>query len=244
MQVDEVEAKQEKVSSQFQNRLVGIIVLVALGVIFLPDILDGKKQHQEEQFAEIPLRPQAESRLDEQESITAIDLSEQQAQFDNQVSAQNDSVGQASAEQQGTNDGADDKTSAAKTDGSNTSVAKTSEPKTSEAKTSEAKTSEAKQTPAKVTQAKATESKVEVASSAYTLQLGSFKNADNVNALVKRLRGEGYRAYTVPQKPVDGQLTKVFVGPDISKSKLQKLQTKLDKFTGLKSAVVDYNPLL
>lgn len=74
MQVDEVEVKQEKVSSQFQNRLVGIIVLVALGVIFLPDILDGKKQHQEEQFAEIPLRPQAESRLDEQESITAIEI--------------------------------------------------------------------------------------------------------------------------------------------------------------------------
>ncbi|ABO24170.1 cell division protein DedD [Shewanella loihica] len=221
MQVDEVEVKQEKVSSQFQNRLVGIIVLVALGVIFLPDILDGKKQHQEEQFAEIPLRPQAESRLDEQESITAIDLSEQQAQFDQQVSSQADSANVAK-----------------------TSEPKTSEAKTSEAKTSEAKTSEARQTPAKVTQAKATESKVEVASSAYTLQLGSFKNADNVNALVKRLRGEGYRAYTVPQKPVDGQLTKVFVGPDISKSKLQKLQTKLDKFTGLKSAVVDYNPLL
>ncbi|QYJ91531.1 cell division protein DedD [Shewanella halotolerans] len=224
MQVDEVEVKQEKVSSQFQNRLVGIIVLVALGVIFLPDILDGKKQHQEEQFAEIPLRPQAESRLEELESITAIDLSDQQAQFDNQVSAQNDSASQASAEQQGVNDGAQ-----AKTDASNTDEAKTSEPKIS---------------PAKVTQAKATESKVEVASSAYTLQLGSFKNADNVNALVKRLRGEGYRAYTVPKKPVDGQLTKVFVGPDISKSKLQKLQTKLDKFTGLKSAVVDYNPLL
>ncbi|QYK11497.1 cell division protein DedD [Shewanella rhizosphaerae] len=229
MQVDEVEVKQEKVSSQFQNRLVGIIVLVALGVIFLPDILDGKKQHQEEQFAEIPLRPQAESRLDEQESITAIDLSEQQAQFDQQVSSQADSAGESSAEQQGANDGKQATTSAAKTDASNTDVAKNSEPKKS---------------PAKVTQAKAAESKVEVASSAYTLQLGSFKNAENVNALVKRLRGEGYRAYTVPQKPVDGQLTKVFVGPDISKSKLQKLQTKLDKFTGLKSAVVDYNPLL
>lgn len=44
-------------SSQFHNRLVGTVVLVALGVIFLPDILDGKKERQEEQFAEIPLRP-------------------------------------------------------------------------------------------------------------------------------------------------------------------------------------------
>ena len=44
-------------SSQFHNRLVGTVVLVALGVIFLPDILDGKKDRQEEQFSEIPLRP-------------------------------------------------------------------------------------------------------------------------------------------------------------------------------------------
>ena len=225
MQVDEVEVKQEKVSSQFQNRLVGIIVLVALGVIFLPDILDGKKQHQEEQFAEIPLRPQAESRLDEQGTITAIDLGEQQAQFDQQMSAREANASQLPAEQQGEKETAKVE---AKPE-TKPSVTKTDVAKTDTAKTSASNKSE----PAPAT-----------ASSAYTLQLGSFKNADNVNALVKRLRDQGYRAYTVPQKPVDGQLTKVFVGPDISKAKLQKLQTKLDKFTGLKSAVVDYNPLL
>ena len=42
---------------QFQNRLVGTIVLVALGVIFLPDLLDGKKTQVVEEFTEIPLRP-------------------------------------------------------------------------------------------------------------------------------------------------------------------------------------------
>ncbi|CAM4090140.1 cell division protein DedD [Shewanella aquimarina] len=225
MQVDEVEVKQEKVSSQFQNRLVGIIVLVALGVIFLPDILDGKKQHQEEQFAEIPLRPQAESRLDEQGTITAIDLGEQQAQFDQQMSAREANASQLPAEPQSEKETAKVE---AKPE-TKPSVTKTDVVKTDTAKTSASNKSE----PAPAT-----------ASSAYTLQLGSFKNADNVNALVKRLRSQGYRAYTVPQKPVDGQLTKVFVGPDISKAKLQKLQTKLDKFTGLKSAVVDYNPLL
>ena len=228
MQVDEVEVKQEKVSSQFQNRLVGIIVLVALGVIFLPDILDGKKQHQEEQFAEIPLRPQAASRLDDKGTITAIDLGEQQAQFDQQMSAREANASQLPAEPQS------EKETAKVEVKPETKPETKSENKPSPAKTDTAKTS----APNKSEPAPAT------ASSAYTLQLGSFKNADNVNALVKRLRGQGYRAYTVPQKPVDGQLTKVFVGPDISKAKLQKLQTKLDKFTGLKSAVVDYNPLL
>ena len=44
-------------SNQFHNRLVGTIVVVALGVIFLPDLLDGKNTQKEEGFTEIPLRP-------------------------------------------------------------------------------------------------------------------------------------------------------------------------------------------
>ncbi|MGL4984354.1 MAG: cell division protein DedD, partial [Plesiomonas sp.] len=43
-------------ASQFQNRLVGAVVLVALGVIILPDVLDSQKKHQED-FAAIPLKP-------------------------------------------------------------------------------------------------------------------------------------------------------------------------------------------
>ncbi|KLV03949.1 DedD [Photobacterium aquae] len=45
-------------ASKFQSRLVGTIILVAIGVIFLPDLFDGKKQHYQEQFASIPLKPQ------------------------------------------------------------------------------------------------------------------------------------------------------------------------------------------
>ncbi|MCE1695340.1 cell division protein DedD, partial [Enterobacter hormaechei] len=44
-------------ASKFQNRLVGTLVLVALGVIVLPMIFDGDKKYNEEQFAAIPLVP-------------------------------------------------------------------------------------------------------------------------------------------------------------------------------------------
>ena len=44
-------------ASQFQNRLIGTIILVAIGVIFLPDFFDGKKEHYKEEFASIPLQP-------------------------------------------------------------------------------------------------------------------------------------------------------------------------------------------
>jgi DedD protein len=47
------------VASKFQNRLVGTVILVALGVIILPGLLDGKKKHYEDEFAAIPLVPKA-----------------------------------------------------------------------------------------------------------------------------------------------------------------------------------------
>lgn len=48
-------------ASALQNRLVGTIILVALAVIFLPDILDGKKQSNQDVFVELPERPAMEN---------------------------------------------------------------------------------------------------------------------------------------------------------------------------------------
>ena len=44
-------------ASKFQNRLVGTVILVAVGVIVLPGLLDGQKKHYKEEFAAIPLVP-------------------------------------------------------------------------------------------------------------------------------------------------------------------------------------------
>ncbi|MDD1782499.1 SPOR domain-containing protein [Enterovibrio sp. ZSDZ35] len=42
-------------ATQFQNRLVGTLILVSLGIIFIPDVFDGKKAHYQENFEAIPL---------------------------------------------------------------------------------------------------------------------------------------------------------------------------------------------
>lgn len=44
-------------ASPLQNRIVGTAILVALAVIFLPDLLDGEKREREEALETIPLRP-------------------------------------------------------------------------------------------------------------------------------------------------------------------------------------------
>ncbi len=44
-------------ATAFQNRLVGTIIIVALAVIFLPELLDGEKRHSQDRFEAIPKRP-------------------------------------------------------------------------------------------------------------------------------------------------------------------------------------------
>ncbi|WP_028109522.1 SPOR domain-containing protein [Ferrimonas futtsuensis] len=74
----------------------------------------------------------------------------------------------------------------------------------------------------------------------WTLQVGSFRNAKNVTKLVNELRDKGFRAYSVPSRPIEGKINRVFVGPDVSKSKLEKEQLRLAKATELKGALVPY----
>ncbi|UTV26949.1 SPOR domain-containing protein [Photobacterium atrarenae] len=62
-------------ASKFQSRLVGTIILVAIGVIFLPDLFDGKKQHYQEQFASIPLQPEMDEAV-EYETIPEPEFAE------------------------------------------------------------------------------------------------------------------------------------------------------------------------
>ena len=198
-------------SSHFQNRLVGVIVIVALGVIFLPDILDGKKQRQEEQFAEIPLRPEVEQAQLPLQAIETLELD---------TEASTTTVGDDSWEIEPASE--QDKTAA---------VVNT-EPKVKDvAVKMQSSVVAANKKPAVAN------------SKAWTIQLGSFKNAANVQALVKRLRAKGFSAYTLPTRPVDGQLTKVFVGPNISKDKLTAMQSDIEKLEKLKGRIVAYNPV-
>ncbi|QSX28819.1 cell division protein DedD [Shewanella cyperi] len=214
-------------SSQFHNRLVGTVVLVALGVIFLPDILDGKKARVEEQFAEIPLRPEASAEL-----LPA-------SQFEPESLAEDDDAGASSAAEE-----LPAETATAEPEPERKPSEPERKPSGSETKPTEA---EVKQT-AKAqpqTQAKPVQTQTQRSAkqAAWTVQLGAFSNAANVQALVKKLRKAGFSAYTLPAKPVDGKLTKVYIGPDVSQEKLTRLLADVEKLTQLKGKVVAYDPL-
>lgn len=60
-------------ASKFQNRLVGTIILVSIGVIVLPDVLDGKKTHYKEEIASIPIKPELQSDVETFEVLEPVD---------------------------------------------------------------------------------------------------------------------------------------------------------------------------
>ena len=265
-------------SSQFHNRLVGTVVLVALGVIFLPDILDGKKDHQEEQFAEIPLRPnlieQQKNADDMFEVLSAQDVGELTGeQVELAESQPNDEAALAQAVKSTPPKAESGKSESVKPEpvkeASKSQTAKAeskSEPKKEPAKSTTTKTEPVKKPEAKPTTVAKTEKpktdvakpKTDVAKPSkdevkvvsreslkpgLTLQLGAFSNAANVKALVAQLRKNGFKAYTIPDNPKDGVLTKVFVGPDVSEVKLKKMQEDIERLTHLKGRIVPFNPL-
>ena len=78
------------------------------------------------------------------------------------------------------------------------------------------------------------------AGQAYVVQLGALKNAAKANEIVASLRLSGYRAFTVPSTPVQGQITRIYVGPDASKQKLQAALPSLNSISGLSGQVKPY----
>ncbi|KXF81357.1 SPOR domain-containing protein [Enterovibrio coralii] len=64
-------------ATQFQNRLVGTLILVSLGIIFIPDVFDGKKAHYQENFEAIPLHEE----FDESVLNAPVELPEETESF-------------------------------------------------------------------------------------------------------------------------------------------------------------------
>ena len=71
---------------------------------------------------------------------------------------------------------------------------------------------------------------------AWTLQLASFKDEANAKSLRKQLISEGYKVFTRKQ----GELVKVYVGPEFQKSRLEGLKAQLKKDFGLSGMIVRF----
>ncbi|AEX51186.1 cell division protein DedD [Rahnella aquatilis] len=259
-------------ASKFQNRLVGTVILVALGVIILPGLLDGKKKHYEDEFASIPLVPKPGD-VEEQDSVPPVTQSLPAQPPEGADQAMN---GEPDMESSANNTNAANQGNVAP---GNTTIEappattlpeqkkpvqtapvkpapqkpKTIEPKpmveakptvkpkpVEQPKPAEQPKAVAEQ-PKPVEQPKAAPEEKAPAGQSYVVQLGALKNAAKANEIVANLRLSGFRAYTVPATPVQGQITRLYVGPDASKQKLEASLPQLQQLSGLGGQVRAYS---
>ncbi|CAH0540804.1 SPOR domain-containing protein [Vibrio marisflavi] len=179
-------------ASKFQNRLVGTIILVAIGVIVLPDFLDGKKTHYQDDIASIPIKPSTSSDSENYKIVNPVQDTKSLPKQPVEVTV----------------------------DSGNTTAA-------------------ANQSGSVNVEVKQTTQQAKFKDNAWIIQLMALKNADNAKNVVKDLQKRGYQAHS---KKENG-FTRVIIGPNISKQKLQREIVELEKITGSKGRLLKFNPL-
>ena len=240
-------------ASKFQNRLVGTVIIVALGVIVLPGILDGKKKHYKEEFAAIPLVPKPGDPQDN-DVLPPVTQSLPVQPPEGAETAMGHGNGENTSQ-------ADSGSTAPVSNNQPTVVTSPPPPpppvkivekpapkptpkpvsKPVEAPKPVAKPVEKPQTPPPVKvetpAAKPPVRETAPTGQAYVVQLGALKNAAKASEIIAKLRLSGYRAFTVPATPVEGQINRIYVGPDASKAKMQGMLGELRGISGLSGVV-------
>ncbi|MEX0444939.1 cell division protein DedD [Xenorhabdus sp. SGI246] len=231
-------------ASKFQNRLVGTIVLVALSVIVLPMLFDGDKKYNEEKFASIPLVPKP----GDEENIDSIPpLTQSMPSTPPEGAAE--AMQTQTQEQQPEPDMLSGSSSSESAPRIPPPVTITQDPKQTKPESPSMQKVETKpEARPQVKPASRPEATkpqpVEQAPQAvaYVVQLGALKNADKVNEIVSRLRLSGHQVYTIPSSPVQGQLTRIYVGPNASRQALAFILPELKELTGLQGQIKNYKP--
>ncbi|WP_448564548.1 SPOR domain-containing protein [Thalassotalea ganghwensis] len=222
-------------STPFQNRLVGTVIVAALAIIFLPDILDGEKQTYQEEFDKIPSPPSAKfssstPTFDESKLVKLADEDVvDEAALDDDENYRND----ADAEQDvgSLNDSNTEHVSETL---KVSALAKEQFIESSPADDDVIVESEKQTSPSLPEKA--------VVEEAWVIQLGSFRHQKNVDDLLAKLKANGYTAYSRPIKTRKGTLTKVFVGPELIKSSLEKKIQPLKKLTNVEGKIARFRP--
>lgn len=223
-------------STPFQNRLVGTVIVAAAAVIFLPDFLDGTKKEYQADFEGIPAAPVVVSKpaIDKFPKEKVVSLVNNATTNQQEKSTKVTSVNVKDSAIK----------SVIKPPMSNSEQVKVNtlqEPSnfTSSSKViSEAKV---KSTPTPQKNKVDGQSLKQKIVTQWVIQLGSFRHEKNVKELVNKLTSNGFKAFTKPIKTKNGSLTKVFVGPELIKSTLEKKIPKLKELTKVDGKVSKYN---
>jgi DedD protein len=193
------------------------VIIVALAVIFLPDLLDGKKQTKQDIQVSIPKVPEVLSM--QQPSEVDMEALNQQAQITASIELEIAVDDEPSTELE------------------------SSRP-TMNIPTTNNASSELNMQPQNPNASLANQTQILIAdpqdSAGWVVQLGSFRHQKNVRELINVLEKAGYRTFSRPVQTPSGELTKVFVGPEIEQEKLKMALPHLNEITKLKGRLTPF----
>lgn len=222
----------QSVNSALQNRLVGTVIIVALAVIFLPDLLDGKKQTKQDIQVNIPKAPEVLT----MQQPNKVDITALNQQAQNTVSIELETA-------------IDDEPSADLTSSQSVSETVTTRSSSGAGQSDTELVNKTANTKANtITQSKnaslANQTQLLLSdpqdSAGWVVQLGSFRHQKNVRDLMNVLEKAGYRTFSRPVQTPSGELTKVFVGPEIEQEKLKNALPHLNEITKLKGRLTPF----
>jgi len=231
-------------STPFQNRLVGTIIVAAAAIIFLPDLLNGEKKAHKDTFEAMPLAPKVSnvaaikkfpskklSRLPN-DVITDDIAQDQQLTAVNKTPENNKII---------INKTIINKTKSVTSKVKSKTVKTPTKPILAPSKKTTVAVNNKKEKPQRSTKVTAAKDKLlSHNDKAWVIQLGSFRERHNVDSLIKKLKKNGYTAYSKPIKTRHGNLIKVFVGPELSKSLLTSKLSKLKKLTNMQGKIARF----
>lgn len=209
-------------NSGFINRLVGTTIVVIAAVVFIPNILDGEKVQFKEGFKTIPDRPEFKT--------VDLDLEQAQADLESKLPDTSTEIVDEIALDITPSEIANTQVKQVDTA---TEVVTTN----TTAKSNVVEVSTFKPEPKVEKRAKSEN----LTDFAYVIQLGSFSHKANVASLLAKLKKAGFTTFTKPISTPSGQLTKVFVGPMIKKSALERKLPALKTLTGLNGKVTVFD---
>lgn len=217
-------------SSALQNRLVGTIIVVALAVIFLPDILDGEKQTNQDLFVELPTPPQMKP-VRESESFPSEQVKQQvarQVEIVPDVATDDFDIGEQPQEQ------------VAQLDIEEQPTSSPAQSQVASAAANEVQDRPVEDIPASTPTSQRIPSDSLLEEAGWVVQLGVFRHQKNVRELLNTLKTAGYRAFSRPVKTSTGELTKVFVGPELDKANLETALPHLRELTKLQGRITPF----
>lgn len=249
----------------FTNRLIGSAILVVAAVVFLPDLLDGQKQVNKDDFKAIPERPEfaevaqpavfSQDQHQAAKNTAMAPVTEDSQPLDLPGAVTTDPVGSATEPATGLNNTTAVSTPATDPEPAPTTAGAASDltaaaasAVTTTGQNVQTSTLPADSLPAEqVAKEKPAEPKAEkpLTQAAFVVKVGSFGKEQNANALVNKLKAAGYNAFT--RKIVNSQgvtMVSVLVGPDLKKEQLEAKLTQLQQLAQVpKLKVSSYQPV-